>query len=124
MSVPILFGVQSPAYEAIEIGWEDNGLITAGIGLVLLMGAIFFKGSSRPGYSIVGVMLAACAVFVVIGCFQRVLEIDPRAGFFAATDLGIYVTLLGALLAFVGMFGIAIMSGRSQQHTPKSTGAA
>jgi hypothetical protein len=123
MSVPILFGVQGPAYESIEIGWEDNGLITGGIGLVLLLGAIFFKGSSKPGYSIVGLMLAACAVLLVIGCFQRVLEMDPRAGFFAATDLGIYVTLTGALLALVGIFGIAMMSIRSQ-HTPESTGAA
>jgi hypothetical protein len=46
--------------------------------------------------------LAALAVLVVIGCFQRVLEIDPGAGFLAATDVGIYVTLIGALLAVVG----------------------
>ena len=46
--------------------------------------------------------MAALAVLVVIGCFYSILEIDPGAGFLAATDVGIYVTLIGALLAFVG----------------------
>lgn len=47
-------------------------------------------------------LLAALAVLVVIGDFYRILEIDPDAGFFAAKDVGIYVTLIDALLAFVG----------------------
>ena len=40
MSVPVLFGVEGPAYESIEIGWEDNGFVTGGIGLILLLGLI------------------------------------------------------------------------------------
>ncbi|HEY3474246.1 MAG TPA: hypothetical protein VGK56_06510, partial [Anaerolineales bacterium] len=95
MSVPVLFGVEGPAYEAIEIGWEDNGFITGGIGLILLLLWIFQKRRTGMRYSIPAAILAACGVFVVIGCFQRVREIGPAAGFFAATDIGIYVTLIG-----------------------------
>ena len=102
MSVPVLFGVEGPTFEAIEIGWEDNGFITAGIGLILLLVAMFWRGRIGKRYSIPGTILAALAVLVVIGCFYRILEIDPGAGFFAATDVGIYVTLIGALLALVG----------------------
>jgi hypothetical protein len=125
MSVPVLFGVEGPAYEAIEIGWEDNGFITGGIGLILLLGGIFWRGRARARYSIPGAVLAAYAVSVVIGCFQRVLEIDPRAGFFAATDIGLYLTLVGSWLAFVGTVGAAILSIRNHQHpTPGPTVAA
>jgi hypothetical protein len=102
MSVPVLFGVEGPAFEAIEIGWEGDGLITGGIGLILLLIGIFWKGRTGKRYSIPGAILAALVILVVIGDFYRILEIDPDAGFFAATDIGIYVTLIGALLAFVG----------------------
>ncbi len=102
MSVPVLFGVEGPAFQAIEIGWEDNGLVTGGIGLILLFLGIFWRGRIGKRYSIPGAILAALAVLVVIGCFQRILEINPFAGFFAATDVGIYVTLIGALLALAG----------------------
>jgi hypothetical protein len=125
MSVPVLFGIQEPAYEAIEVGWEDNGFITGGIGLILLLGGIFWRGSARARCSIPGAILAVYAFSVVIGCFWRILEIDPDAGFFTATDIGIYVTLVGALLAFIGMVGAVILSIRNHQHpTPGSTAAA
>jgi hypothetical protein len=101
MSVPVLFGVQGPAYEAIEIGWEDNGYITGGLGLILLLIGIFWSGRIGKRYSIPGAILAALAVSVVLGCLYRILEIGPSAGFFAATNIGIYVTLIGALLALV-----------------------
>jgi hypothetical protein len=102
MSVPVLFGVEGPTFEGIEIGWEDNGFITGGIGLILLLVGIFWRGRIGKRYSIPGAVLAALAVLVVIGCFYRILEIGPGAGFLAATDVGIYVTLIGAILALVG----------------------
>lgn len=102
MSVPVLYGVEGPAFEAIEIGWEGDGFITGGIGLILLLVGIFWRGRIEKRYSIPGAILAALAVLMIIGDFYRILEIDPDAGFFAATDVGIYVTLIGALLAFVG----------------------
>ena len=102
MSVPVLFGVEGPTFEAIEIGWEDNGFITGGIGLILLLVGIFWRGRIEKRYSIPGAILAALAILVVIGDFYRILEIDPDAGFFAATNVGIYVTLIGALMALAG----------------------
>ena len=117
ISVPVLFGVEELAPESIEIGWEDNGFITGGIGLILLLGGIFWRGRTGTRYSIPGAILATYAVLVVIGCFQRVLEIDPSAGFFAATKIGIYVTLIGALLALVGAFWAVVMSIRNHQRS-------
>jgi hypothetical protein len=43
MSVPVLFSVEGPTFEAIEIGWEGDGFITGGIGLILLLVGIFRK---------------------------------------------------------------------------------
>ena len=102
ISVSVLFGVQGPAFEAIEIGWEDNGFITGGIGLILFLIGMFVKERSGKVFSIAGAILAVMAVLVVIGCFQRILEINPVDGFFAATDWGIYITLIGASLALTG----------------------
>jgi hypothetical protein len=102
ISVSVLYGVEGPAFEAIEIGWEGDGFITGGIGLILLLVGIFWRGRIEKRYSIPGAILAALAVLVVFGDFYSILEIDPGAGFLAATDVGIYVTLLGALLALAG----------------------
>jgi hypothetical protein len=102
MSAFVLFGVTDPVSRALEVGWEDNGFITGGIGIILLLIGIFHKGKPGKRYSIPGLILAILAVLEVAGCFQRILEINPSAGFFAATKAGIYVTLLGALLALVG----------------------
>jgi hypothetical protein len=101
ISVPVLFGVHGPL-EGIEVGWEDNGIITGGIGLILLLIGLLRKGKAGTRYCVPGVILATLACFVVVGCFKRVLEINPSAGFFAGTDIGLYGTLLGALLALVG----------------------
>lgn len=125
MSVPVLYGLQGPAYESIEIGWEDNGLITGGIGLILFLGAIFWRGKAKAGYSIPAVLLAVYAVFIVLGCFLSILETDPPAGFIAATDIGIYVTFIGALLTLVGTVAAVITSFRDNHlHTPEPTGVA
>jgi hypothetical protein len=103
MSVPVLFGVEGPAYEAIEIGWEDNGIVTGGIGWALILGGLFFGGRRGARYAIPGAVLAALTLIVVAGCAWRVLEIDPSAGFWAATGVGLYVTLTGGLVALAGV---------------------
>ena len=125
MSVPVLFDVQGPAYEAIEIGWEDNGFITGGIGLILFLGGMFWRGRAKAGYSIPAAILAVYAVLIVIGCFLSILEMDPPAGFFAAADIGIYVTFIGSLLSLVGTVGAVMMSFEdNHRHTSESAGAA
>lgn len=102
ISVPVLFGVEGPAYEAIEIGWEGSGFITGGIGLILLLGELFLGEKRGRKSQLLGLVLAALAVFVVAGSVWRVFEIGPSAGFFAAVDVGLYVTFAGALVALVG----------------------
>ena len=103
MSVPVLFGVEGPTYEAIEIGWEDNGIVTGSIGLILLLGGLFLGGRHGAKYSVPGAVLAALTIIVVAGCVGRVFEINPSAGFLAATGVGLYVTLVGGLVALVGV---------------------
>jgi hypothetical protein len=112
ISVPVLFGVHGPL-EGIEVGWEDNGIITGGIGLILLLIGLLRKGKAGTRYSVPGAILATLACFVVVGCFKRVLEISPSAGFFAGTDVGLYGTLLGVILALVGR-----LSGIQVLHKP------
>ncbi|MFA9491942.1 MAG: hypothetical protein ACERK1_12015, partial [Anaerolineales bacterium] len=38
ISVPNLFGLSGASFESIEIGWEGDGFLTAGIGLILILG--------------------------------------------------------------------------------------
>ncbi|CAG0968219.1 hypothetical protein ANAEL_01028 [Anaerolineales bacterium] len=125
MSVPVLYGLQGPAYESIEIGWEDNGLVTGGIGLILFLGAVLWRGRAKAGFSIPAAILAVYAALIVIGCFLSILEMDPPAGFFAATDIGIYVSLIGSFLTLVGTAGAVIMSFRNnRRRTLEATGVA
>jgi hypothetical protein len=118
MSAPILFGVQGTVPEALEIGWEDNGFITGGAGLILLLVGALYKGKPGKRYTIPGAALALLAVFVVAGCFKRILDIDPSAGIFAATDVGIYLTLIGALLALFGALSRVPRLRLSQDNPP------
>ena len=99
ISAPVLYGAEAPAFEAIEIGWGDSGTITGGIGLLLLLLEVVRKGRTGKRYAIPSAILAALALLMLLGAFSRILEIDPDAGFLRATDLGIYVTVIGALLA-------------------------
>ena len=102
ISVPNLFGLSGSSYEGIEIGWEGDGVLTAGVGLILILSELLFGGESRRWFTITGVVLAALAALVILLDFRRILELAPEAGFYAATDIGIYVTLVGALLALIG----------------------
>lgn len=102
ISVPHLFGLSGVAYEGIEIGWEGDGILTAVIGLILLFGALLLGGASRRWFVLIGGVLAMLAALVALLDFRRIVEIAPAAGFYAATDIGLYVTLAGALLALIG----------------------
>ena len=102
ISVLNLFGLIGPSYEGIEVGWEGDGVLTTGFGLILVVSQLFFWGVARRWFDITGAVLAAIAASVVFLDFQRILELAPEAGFYAATDIGIYVTLVGALLALIG----------------------
>jgi hypothetical protein len=62
ISAPVLIGVEGSTFKAIEIGWEDNSFITAGIGLILLLMVMFWRGRIGKRTSIPGTILAALAV--------------------------------------------------------------
>lgn len=102
ISVANLFGKAGSAYEGIAVGWEGDGVLTGGIGLLLLLGTLVYKGSSEKKYAIIGVILAFLVGVIVFLDFLRIAELQPESGFFAATGVGLYLTLLGALLAAVG----------------------
>jgi len=121
ISVPVLFDVEGPTFEAIEIGWEGDGFITGGIGLILLLVGVLWRGGDEKRYSIPSAILASLVVLMVIGDFYRILEISPDAGFFAATDVGIYVTLIGALLALAGALLRTSMGQQKQGSTLPSS---
>jgi hypothetical protein len=71
--------------------------------LVLFLGALFFGGRRGAKYSVPGAVLAALTLIWVAGSVWRVFEINPSAGFFAATSVGLYVTLIGGLVALAGV---------------------
>jgi len=121
ISVPNLFGLSGPSYEGIEVGWEGDGFLTSGVGLILILGELLFGGVSRRWFTLTGVVLAALAASVVFLDFRRILEIAPEAGFYAATDIGIYVTLVGALLALIGSLSKRVPV--STQHGATPTGS-
>lgn len=102
ISVPDLFGLSGSAYGGIAIGWEGDGVLTIGVGLTLLLGEVHFGADPRRWTKLTGIVLAALAASVVFFDFGRIIEIAPEAGFFAATGIGIYITLIGALCALIG----------------------
>lgn len=112
ISVPNLFVLSGPSYEGIEVGWEGDGFLTFGVGLILMLGDLLFGEPSRRWFTLTGAVLAALAAIAVLVDFRRIMEIAPEAGFYAATDIGIYVTLVGALLALIGCLS---------KHVPAST---
>jgi hypothetical protein len=121
ISVPNLFGLSGPSYEGIEVGWEGDGFRTAGIGLILLLSELLLSGVAHRWFVITEGVLAILAATVVILDFRRILEIAPEAGFYAATDIGIYVTLVGALLALIGCLSKRVLA--SQQKEAMTTGS-
>lgn len=117
ISVPNLFGLSGPSYEGIEVGWEGDGYLTAGIGLILLLSELLLGGVSHRWVALTGGVLAILAASVVFLDFRRILEIAPVAGFYAATDIGIYVTLVGALLALNGCLFKRVQASTQQGVT-------
>jgi len=103
ISVPNLYGLEGESFRAIEIGWEGDNVVTIAAGALLLVGAFLFGSRLRWWHVLLGAMLAALGAFVALMDFASILEIDPPAGFFAASGVGLYVTLFGALAAFAGL---------------------
>lgn len=115
ISVPNLYGLHGPAYEGIEAGWEGDGFLTGGAGVGLMLFEGLWGRKPRRWYPLAGIVLAALAALVVLLDFGQILEIDPQAGFFAAADIGLYVTLAGALLAGIGWLERVVPAPRQRE---------
>jgi hypothetical protein len=102
ISVTALYGNVPGVEEGIAIGWEGDGIITGGIGLILLIGVLLCKGRPGKRYSIAGAIFGSLACAVVLMDFRAIAKIGPDAGIFASTDVGLYLTLAGALVAVIG----------------------
>lgn len=97
-----LYGNVPGVNEGIEIGWEGDGFITGGIGLILILGIITSKGIPRKMYSIAGAIFGVLAISVIIADFFAIVRVAPRAGVLASTDVGLYLTFVGGLCAIIG----------------------
>jgi hypothetical protein len=47
ISTSDLFGLSGPSYEGIEVGWEGDGVLTTGVGLILILSELLFGGLAR-----------------------------------------------------------------------------
>ncbi len=91
---------------ASKAGYEGDGIFTGGIGLLLLIGAIVSKAKPGKPFSI------ASAIFAIIAGVIILLDLSDVLGFvsgvgdnvIAKVGAGMYVSLIGAILALIGGF--------------------
>ncbi|TFH33605.1 MAG: hypothetical protein E4G99_11215 [Anaerolineales bacterium] len=102
ISVSNLYGNAPGAEEGIAIGWEGDGFITGGIGLILLVSTFMSKGKAGKRYSIVGAVFGLLACVAIFTDFQAIVKMRPEAGILASTDIGLYLTLVGGIVAIIG----------------------
>jgi hypothetical protein len=126
ISVSALYGDASGVDESIAIGWEGDGYFTGGIGLILLLGVFTSKGNPGKRYSIAGAIFGLLACFMIFTDFLAIAKKEPDVGILASTDIGLYLTLLGGIIAIVG--GLQMTPNREDgftvlgKHSPGSIG--
>ena len=98
----VLFGEAAISQESIAVGWEGDGIITGGVGWILLLVAFFFKGKPGKMYSLQIATAGLLACCVIFSDFRRIAEVGPTTGILAATDIGLYLTLAGGLVIIAG----------------------
>jgi hypothetical protein len=116
-----LFGEAAIGHEGIAIGWEGDGFVTGGVGVILIFVTLFYKGKPGKIYSLQTTALGLLACWVILSDFRRIAEIGPSAGILAATDIGLFLTLVGGLSVVIGGLlkvppEAAEMSSRTNVH--------
>jgi hypothetical protein len=104
------------------MGVEGDGAISGIIGVILLLVALLYKGSSGKTYSVATSLLAFVAGTVVVNTLVHLtaaLNQVTGTAVSASVGSGIYVSLLGALLAVVG--GFVKVPGDPAPKEPAST---
>ena len=84
-------------------GLDGDGMFSGGIGLLLLLGAIFTKPKTDKRYSIASAILALIALLIVA---PKLLDIgsigNDVPGAIVTIGSGLYISILAAILAIVG----------------------
>jgi hypothetical protein len=102
-----------------KAGYEGDGLISGGIGVLLLLSALLSKGKPgkmySPAASVFALVAGVVAILDIINVSQVITRTSADSTVIASVGSGLYVTLLGALLGFVG--GLVQVPLRSQQES-------
>jgi len=89
-----------------KAGIEGDGTITAGIGLLLLIGALATKGKPGKVYSLASAIFALIALFGVIYTWSNVsstvADLNDNALAMASVGAGLYLSVPSAIVAAVG----------------------
>ncbi len=117
----VLFGEAAIGYERLAIGWEGDGFVTGGVGAILLLVSLFYKGKPGKIYSLLVTVSGLLVCSAVLSDFRRIAEIGPSAGILAATDIGLFLTLAGGFAVVIGGLlkvptEAAEMSSRTNVH--------
>jgi hypothetical protein len=89
-----------------KAGFEGDGMITGAIGVILILFAILEKGKTGKLYSVAVIIFAILAELVVFYDLPRVLSFisSAKSDYKASVGVGIYITIIGAILAVAGGF--------------------
>jgi hypothetical protein len=89
-----------------KAGYEGDGIFTAGIGFIILLGSILYKGKPGRIYSIGTAVLSFIALALLIYTMTNLSSLgdEIEAGVFTSVGPGIYVSVIGALIGIVGGF--------------------
>ncbi len=82
-------------------GYEGDGMISGGIGVLLLIGGLLSKGKLNKPYSIAGAIFGGISGLVVIPKIFSIGSITSEIAY-ASVGAGIYVSVLGVILVIVG----------------------
>lgn len=88
-----------------KVGIEGDGIFTAGIGVILLLTALLAKGKPGKIYSLAVSIFGLIAFFLLVYTYTNVsVAVSNNASemLIASVGTGLYVSFLGAILAFIG----------------------
>ena len=94
-------------------GIEGDGMITGGIGLVLLIGVALSKGKAEKRYSIAGAIFGIIAGLILFPKLFKIGAIiaDISEIGYASVGSGIYLSIIGVVLVIIGGLQIVPYGG-------------
>lgn len=84
-------------------GYEGDGIITGGIGLLILISALLTKGKAGKRYSVAGTIFGAIVALLVFWEISNVNLAAENADYVrASVGSGLYLSMIGAILVVIG----------------------